>query len=108
RVGIGATWDAVKGRIPALVGISILSFLAVMAVSLGMVFLGVLAVIVVGPIGAVLMVLIMLGVVPVVLWLYARLSLGPAAVVLEKAGPLTGIQRSWALTRGRQVWRVLG
>ncbi len=108
RVGIGATWDAVKGRIPALIGISVLSFLTVMVVSLGMVLIGVLAAVVVGPIGAILMVLVMLGVVPLVLWLYARLSLGPAAVVLEKAGPLTGIRRSWALTHGGQAWRVLG
>lgn len=29
-------------------------------------------------------------------------------VVLERAGPVRGLTRSWALTRGGQAWRVLG
>ncbi|WP_109474193.1 DUF3824 domain-containing protein [Ornithinimicrobium cavernae] len=108
RVGIAATWEAVRGRILPLIGISILSFLAVFGVILVLVLAGALAAVLLGPIGAVLLVLLLLAFVPLMLWLYARLSLGAAAVVLERAGPITGIRRSWALTEGRQAWRVLG
>lgn len=73
-----------------------------------MLLLGVLLAVAVGPLGAILMGLSMIGLIPLMMWLYARLSLGAAAVVLEKAGPITGIKRSWALTQGKQAWRVLG
>ncbi|MCK0113348.1 hypothetical protein MWU75_14455 [Ornithinimicrobium sp. F0845] len=108
RVGIGQTWQAVKGRIPALIGISILSFLAIFGLGLVVILGGLALTFAIGPIGAILMVLGMLAFIPLMLWLYARLSLGPAAVVLEKAGPVTGLKRSWALTQGGQAWRVLG
>lgn len=107
RVGIGATWSAVKGRIPALIGISILSFLIMVGLLVGLALVMV-ALAMLGPLGVLLMVVGFLGFIPLALWLYARLSLGAAAVVLEKAGPLTGIKRSWALTEGKQAWRVLG
>lgn len=108
RVGIGQTWTVVRGRIPALVGISILNFLIVFGILLGVALVGLLLIATTGAIGALLMVLMMLALIPLMLWLYARLSLGAAAVVLEKAGPVTGIKRSWALTEGKQAWRVLG
>lgn len=108
RVGIGQTWVAVRGRIPALVGISILNFLIVFGLLLGVVLIGVLLAVALGPVGAILMVVGMLALIPFLLWLYARLSLGAASVVLEKAGPATGIKRSWALTTGKEAWRVLG
>ena len=36
-----------------------------------------------------------------------RLSVAPAALVLENIGVIEGIKRSWALTRGN-FWKVLG
>ncbi|WP_114905465.1 hypothetical protein [Ornithinimicrobium murale] len=107
RVGIGQTWSAVKGRIPSLIGISILSFLIIVGLVLGLVLVMV-ALAVLGPLGVIAMIPIFLAILPLTLWLYARLSLGAAAVVLEKAGPGTGIKRTWALTEGKQAWRVLG
>jgi hypothetical protein len=108
RVGIAKTWHAVKGRIPALIGVSILSFLVIFAAAIVLLLVGALSVAVLGPLGALLLFLLVLGFIPLVLWLYARVSLAPAAVVLERAGPLQGLKRSWALTRGGQAWRVLG
>lgn len=108
RVGIAGTWDAVKSRIPALIGVSILSFLAVFGTALGVIMVGALAAVALGPVGLLVMIPLMLGFIPLMLWLFARLSLAPAAVVLEKAGPLQGLKRSWGLTQGGQAWRVLG
>ena len=39
--------------------------------------------------------------------LYCKLSLAPAALILENVGVFEGISRSWALTRG-YFWRVVG
>ena len=108
RVGIGQTWRAVRGRLLALVGVTLLVFVGLLAVALAIVLVSTLLVVALGPVGAVLLVPVIIGCVPLFLWLYARLSLASAAVVLEKAGPVTGIKRSWALTTGSQAWRVLG
>src|SRR5690606_15087173 len=43
-----------------------------------------------------------------IVWLGIRLSLAPAAVVLEAVGPWRGIRRAWSLTTGGQGWRVIG
>ncbi|MTE22762.1 hypothetical protein [Microbacterium sp. ZXX196] len=40
-------------------------------------------------------------------WLGTKLFLVPSAIVLEGAGPIAGIRRSWALTRGR-FWATFG
>lgn len=108
RVGIAQTWQAVKGRILALIGVSLLSFLVLFTAVVGVILVSVVFVALLGPIGMIVLVLAMLGMIPLMLWLYARVSLAPAAVVLEKAGPIQGLKRSWALTQGRQAWRVLG
>ncbi|WP_256840436.1 hypothetical protein [Ornithinimicrobium faecis] len=108
RVGIGQTWSAVKGRIPALIGISILSFLIMFVLMLGVILAMVAFGALLGPVGLILVGIAFIGIIPLFMWLYARLSLGAAAVVLEKAGPIGGIKRSWALTEGKAAWRVLG
>ena len=43
-----------------------------------------------------------------VLWLMARTTLATPALVLEDLGPVAALRRSFALTRGRRLWRVLG
>lgn len=44
---------------------------------------------------------------PVTVWLGTRLSLAPAAAVMEEAGPVTALRRSAALVKG-QWWRIFG
>ncbi|WP_328790980.1 MULTISPECIES: hypothetical protein [unclassified Streptomyces] len=44
---------------------------------------------------------------PVTVWLGTRLSLAPAAAVMEEAGPVTALRRSTALVKG-QWWRIFG
>jgi len=41
------------------------------------------------------------------IWISTRLSLAVPAIVLEKAGPITAIARSWDLVRG-SWWRIFG
>lgn len=42
------------------------------------------------------------------LWLYGRTILAVPAVTIERIGPIAGLRRSFALTRGRRLWRPLG
>lgn len=41
-------------------------------------------------------------------WLYARTLLAVPALVIEELGVMAAVRRSFALTAGRRVWRVLG
>ncbi|WP_122263439.1 hypothetical protein [Ornithinimicrobium cerasi] len=115
RVGLRQTWEAVRGRIPALLGalllIALLFLLATAALVAGV------AGIVLAMDGAgdgavvglvVLLLALLLASVVLLLWGSARVSLTTAAVVLERAGPWRALRRSWTLTRGWQAWRVLG
>lgn len=52
--------------------------------------------------------LAVLGSVLGVLWIVARTTLATPALVLEGLGPIAALRRSFALTRGRRQWRVLG
>ncbi|MFI8262476.1 hypothetical protein [Streptomyces sp. NPDC085665] len=51
--------------------------------------------------------LLMLAAMPLAVWLNIRFGLAPAVVVLEGAGPVTGLRRSSALVRG-DWWRIFG
>jgi hypothetical protein len=108
RVGIGQTWRAVRGRLLALVGVTLLTGLVVVGAVGVVVLVIVLAVAALGDGAIILAMLLVLAMLPLLLWLSAKVALGPAAVVLERAGPGRGLARSWALTRGGQAWRVLG
>lgn len=108
KVGLGATWRAVRGRILALIGVTLLTSLAFGAViTVGatvLIFAIVMAdtvFIVFGVIGFLLSILTSI-------WIAVRLLLAPAPVVLERSGPISAIRRSWRLTSGRQFWRILG
>ncbi len=46
-------------------------------------------------------------IVPLGIWLIIRWSLSWCAIFLERAGPITALKRSWALTR-RAFWHTLG
>jgi hypothetical protein len=108
KVGLGQTWTQVRGRLPALVlGTVLTSVLLVLpliaggAALIGAVVVGDTVVIVLGAVALAVSLV-------VVLWLATRLFLTPAPIVLERVGPLRGISRAWALSRGRQFWRLLG
>lgn len=108
KAGMRQTWDAVKGRIPALLGYSVLAFLlAAVAVVAVLLVVGVVGA-TMGEVALVVAVVLLVLSLPLGLWIAVRLSLGGAAVVLERVGPLRGMARSWRLTSGSAGWRVLG
>lgn len=108
KVGLGQTWRAVRGRLFALVGVTVLSTVALVVLVVAVVLGIVLAVEVGGGVGVLLGIFLGLAAVLLLIWAAVRLSLASAPVVLERAGPIRGLGRSWRLTSGRQFWRVLG
>ncbi len=42
------------------------------------------------------------------LWLWTRLAFVTCAISIERVGVLRGFARSWALTGGKGMWRILG
>jgi len=109
KPSLGQTWRSTRGRLPALLLLSLLSLL----------FLVLLTAVLMGP-GVVLMVdgnigagssLLFLGSLVLfvaVLAVSAKISLAPPAIVLEGHGVFAGLRRSFALTKGVAFWRVLG
>jgi hypothetical protein len=57
--------------------------------------------------GVLLLIPLFLGFVALYVWLYIKLLVAPAAVVVEELGALDGLRRSWDLTRANW-WRILG
>jgi hypothetical protein len=109
KVGLGETWRAARGRIPAalgvfftvafvaFVGLAVLGLLVVIAYQLdsqGAFALAVVGALVVAVIGLVL--------------LSVRWGFATTIVVLENLGPWKAMTRSWVLTRKRGFWRIFG
>lgn len=108
KVGLGDTWRAVRGRILALIGVTVLTSLAITAVIVAGALLLFLAISLGDVVGIVIGVIAFVATVLVAIWIGVRLMLASAPVVLERSGPIKGIRRSWNLTSGRQFWRILG
>lgn len=101
-------WSRVRGRLPALIALSVLEILAVV------VLIAAAVVVIMGVAGAANGVIAALVGVPVVLttlagiaYLFTVLAFAPVAVVLERKNVLDSVRRSFALVRNR-FWRVLG
>lgn len=107
RTGFRQMWRLARSRAWALVRLAGLLFAGVMLTVLLFAVLAVLLISTVGGIGA--LVLIPLGTAFFVLWtwIYIKVMVAPAAVVIEELGALDGLRRSWQLTRGNW-WRILG
>jgi hypothetical protein len=101
----GEVWRTVRGRLWALIGLALLTGLICGGVAAAGVGAAIGIGLVAGPLG--LIVAIPLGIAGVLgsIYLYGRLSLAPAVLVLEKAGIRTALSRSGALVKG-SWWRV--
>jgi hypothetical protein len=100
------TWQQVKGRGWALLGLSLLTML----VSFGPILLSVLVAALLAAVSPVLLVIgvpLVLASVAVGVYLYVRVSFAPAVLVLEKATFRGSLTRSGALVKG-DWWRVFG
>ncbi len=105
--GFRQMWSLARSSAGALIRLAALLGSAGLLVALLFVALAVLLVSTVGGVGA--LILIPLGLVCFVLyvWIYIKLMVAPAAVVVEELGALAGIRRSWELT-ANSWWRILG
>ncbi|MCX5225474.1 oxidoreductase [Streptomyces sp. NBC_00233] len=111
----GAVWRRSWARMPAVLGTVILTSLPM--VLLVVVYVGTLVALLLSldggsPVTLVITVfggatLAALPVVPLVLWLWVKFSLAPAAAVMENQGTVASMRRSSALVRG-SWWRVFG
>ena len=109
RIGAGEAWAAVRPRLAALVGLTLLTFLLVLAAVLVGLLPGLLAAGAGAP-GALVAILLVLGglaAVVAAIYVYVTLALAPAALVLEKQGVVPSIRRSRRLVHGGW-WRVFG
>ncbi len=108
KVSLGQTWRAVRSRLPALIGVTLLTALILLALlTVGFVVFAI-GLGIGDTITITLGVIVLIAIGLVTIWVGVRLVLAPAPVVLEKAGPIGAIKRSWALSSGRQFWRIFG
>lgn len=106
---VGQTWRATRGRIPSLLAVVILAALVSSLATALLIGPGVLLLLNENPGGgAILLVLGFLGLIAFTLVFSTKVSLAAPAIVLESHGPLAGLRRSFALTKGSAFWRVLG
>ncbi|WP_157884126.1 hypothetical protein [Arthrobacter alpinus] len=115
KTSFGQMWRLVRPRIGALLLLALL-YAGVVFVTMALYILIVVALIVgmdafasggnaLGTIA--LSLLISLPFVAVAIWIGTKVLLAPAAIVVENVGPITGIKRSWILTRNNW-WRTFG
>lgn len=107
-ITIGEAWRRLRGRLPALIGLTVLQALALVVV------VGVVAVVIVGAgalggglaafaIGMPIVLLTLVG----VLYVSTILLFAPAVIVLEHLGIVDAVKRSFTLVN-KDFWRVFG
>lgn len=107
-ITVGEAWQRVRGRMPALIALTLLEILAVM-VLIGTVVLAIAGVAKASNVGlaAVVGIVLVLLLIAALAALFTLLSLAPMAVVLERKSVTASITRSVALARP-QFWRIFG
>jgi hypothetical protein len=108
RPGIGEVWSRARGRLWALLGVTVLVLLAVFGVVVACVVPGVLLAVAGSDVGGVL--LIVVGAIAALVlsfWIAIRFLFAPPTVLLERSGVITSMRRSWRLVGG-SWWRCFG
>jgi len=106
KITIGEAWQI--ARVPAVIGVSLLVLLIVLAVWTPVAVITIVlaaakitaAAVLVGALGSIAALIL-------TIWIWTRLTLAGPAVVLEGAGPVAALRRSWQLVQG-SWWRVFG
>jgi hypothetical protein len=107
ETGFGQMWSLARSGIGPLVGIAALLILGSLAAMAVVVVAGVVLVPAVGGLSLLIILPLMLGLFVLMVWIYIKLLVAPAAVVVEQLGAVAGLKRSWQLTKG-SWWRILG
>jgi hypothetical protein len=107
RTGFRQMWALTRSRAGALMGLAGLLLVAWLLALL--LFAGIAVLLIASTGGTAALVLFPLGLLffAALIWIYVKLLVAPAAVVIEEIGPLAAMRRSWALTTGNW-WRALG
>lgn len=107
-ITVGEAWQRVRGRMPALIALTLLEILAVM-VLIGAVVLAIAGVAKAAGAGMATLVgiVLVLLLIAALATLFTLLSLAPMAIVLERMSVAASITRSVALARP-QFWRIFG
>lgn len=105
--GFRQMWSLARSRVGALVRLAALLVAGGLLAALLFVAIAILLVSTAG--GSSALILVPLGMVYAVLfiWVYIKLMVAPAVVVVEELGALDSMRRSWKLTRSNW-WRLLG
>jgi hypothetical protein len=109
RITPGEAWQIARPRLPALLGASVLAFLAVVGPWL-VLALVITVLAVAHAAGALVALVAVVGIIAALIFdvlLYIRFSMSAPVVVLERQGPAAALGRSWRLVRG-SFWRVFG
>ena len=109
RITPGEAWQIARPRLPALLGASVLAFLAVVGPWLALALVITVLAVAHAP-GALVALAAVVGVIAALIFdvlLYVRFSMSAPVVVLERQGPAAALGRSWRLVRG-SFWRVFG
>lgn len=109
RARVAAVWRRARRRIPSVLGVTVLSGLAVLLpLVVGVVLFAVTIALSSGSsLPAVLFFLLAPASAAAAVWLYVLFSFAPSAAVLEDASPVTAMRRSVRLVRGAW-WRTFG
>ena len=111
KVGIGETWDGTKGRLLAIAGAVLVTFVGALLITAALLGPPVAWLVSIGRAEAgPILVLLLAGLVAVLLylWLWTRLAFVTAVIVLEGRGVWSAFARSWQLTSGTPFWRIFG
>jgi hypothetical protein len=107
RTGFRQMWLLARGRAWALVR---MAGIAAAAGLLAMALFAALAILLVTTAGALSFAIVFplgLAFLAAFMWVAVKLTVAPAAIVVEELGALDGIRRSWSITRGNW-WRIFG
>ena len=108
KITIGETWERVRGRLLALIGLGALEVLAVVVLG-GAVAAAIAGIAIAANTAAAVIfgIPLVLALIAVLAYLYTVLAFAPVAIVLERKPVWASISRSFALVRNH-FWRVLG
>jgi hypothetical protein len=108
RPGIKEVWDRARGRIWALLGVTLVVFLGIAAVAAGALLPGILVLVAGGGVlGGLLLAVGIIAAIVLVPWIAIRWLFAPPTVLLERIGVGASLTRSWRLVSG-SWWRCFG
>ncbi|WP_426996360.1 hypothetical protein [Pseudarthrobacter sp. N5] len=107
QTGFRQMWALARPSAGALIRLAGILFAATMLASGLLVLVSALLIASLGGVAILIVMPLALGLFVLMIWIYIKLMVAPAAIVVEQIGALDGIRRSWGLTRGHW-WRILG